>query len=237
MAKSQPAKKTKAKAPATEVDAFLRRLAATPNAAPAGAKGRLLFAMDATASREPTWDRACQIQGEMFSETAALGGLQVQMAYFRGFGEFRATRWISNSAALVRQMTGVHCLGGHTQIGRVLGHALEETRKKPISALVYVGDSMEEEADDLCAQAGELGVRKVPVFVFQEGHDPLAQSTFRQMAKLSGGAYCRFDSSSARQLRDLLSAVAVYAAGGRAALADFSKKARGDVLRIANQLK
>jgi len=193
--------------------------------------------MDATASREPTWDRACQIQGEMFSETEALGGLQVKMAFFRGFGEFRATGWIGNSAELVRKMTGVHCLGGHTQIGRVLEHALAETKKQPVSAVVFVGDCMEEDADDLCAQAGELGVRKVPVFVFQEGMDPVARGTFQQIAKLSGGAFCQFDSSSARQLRDLLSAVAVYAAGGRRALADFGKRTRGDVLRIADQLK
>jgi hypothetical protein len=235
MAKTQPAKRSKA--PAAEVDTFLKRLAATPNAAPPEAKGRLLFAMDATASREPTWDRACQIQGEMFSETAALGGLQVKLAFFRGFGEFRATGWIGNSAELVRKMTAVHCLGGHTQINRVLEHTLAETKKKPVSAVVYIGDAMEEEADDLCALAGELGVRKVPVFVFQEGRDPLARSTFRQLAKLSGGAYCQFDSSSAQQLRHLLSAVAVYAAGGRRALADFGKRTRGDVLLIANQIK
>ena len=172
MAKTQPIKRSKA--PAAGVDTFLKRLAATPSAMPPGAKGRLLFAMDATASREPTWDHACQIQGEMFSETAALGGLQVKMAFFRGFGEFRASGWIGNSAELVRNMTGVHCLGGHTQIHRVLEHALAETKKKPISAVVFVGDAMEEKADDLCALAGELGVRKVPVFVFQEGRDPLA---------------------------------------------------------------
>ena len=235
MAKTQPAKREKAPAPG--VDTFLKRLAATPNAAPPGAKGRLLFALDATASREPTWDRACQIQGEMFSQTEALGGLQVKMAFFRGFGEFRATGWIGNSAELVRRMTGVRCLGGHTQIGRVLDHALAETKKQPVSAVVYIGDCMEEEADDLCALAGQLGVRKVPVFVFQEGMDPVALGTFQQMAKLSGGAFCQFDSSSAQQLRDLLSAVAVYAAGGRKALADFGKRTRGDVLRIANQVK
>ena len=235
MAKTQPAKREKAPAPGA--DTFLKRLAATPNAAPPGAKGRLLFALDATASREPTWDRACQIQGEMFSQTEALGGLQVKMAFFRGFGEFRATGWIGNSAELVRRMTGVRCLGGHTQIGRVLDHALAETKKQPVSAVVYIGDCMEEEADDLCALAGQLGVRKVPVFVFQEGMDPVALGTFQQMAKLSGGAFCQFDSSSAQQLRDLLSAVAVYAAGGRKALADFGKRTRGDVLRIANQLK
>ena len=225
------------KAAGGQVDAFLKRLAATPSAAPPGAKGRLLFAMDATASREPTWDRACQIQGEMFSETAALGGLQVQMAFYRGFGEFRATPWIGNSAELVKQMTAVHCLGGHTQIRRVLDHALRETKTAPVSAVVFVGDCVEEEADELCALAGELGVRGVPVFVFQEGMEPGARRTFQQIAKLSGGAYCSFDSSSAKQLRDLLRAVAVYAAGGLKALADLGERARGDVLLIANQLK
>ena len=28
--------------------------------------GRLLFALDATASRQPSWDRACQLQGQMW---------------------------------------------------------------------------------------------------------------------------------------------------------------------------
>ncbi|MBM3512010.1 MAG: VWA domain-containing protein, partial [Alphaproteobacteria bacterium] len=56
-----------------EVDAFLKKVAQTVPVA-AGGRGRLMFALDATASREPTWDRACQIQGQMFAETAALGG-------------------------------------------------------------------------------------------------------------------------------------------------------------------
>ncbi|HLI20382.1 MAG TPA: hypothetical protein VKV32_04645, partial [Stellaceae bacterium] len=49
-----------------EVDAFLRKVAAMPTARPAGRRGKLIFAMDATASREPSWDRASRIQGEMF---------------------------------------------------------------------------------------------------------------------------------------------------------------------------
>ena len=221
----------------SEVDAFLQRLAASPAPSPAGRKGRLLFALDATASRQPTWDRACAIQGEMFRETDALGGLEVQMAFYRGFGEFRATKWISSSAELIRSMTAVSCLGGQTQIRRVLRHALAESRKGSVNAVVFVGDCMEEDADELCGLAGELGMRGVPVFVFQEGSEPLAQRTFRQIARLSHGAWCRFDSSSARQLRDLLSAVAVYAAGGRRALADYGKRHRGDILRIAQQLE
>ncbi|WP_232279364.1 hypothetical protein [Psychromonas ingrahamii] len=57
-----------------------------------------------------------------------------------------------------------------------------------------------------------------PVFVFQEGKNPKVGSIFSQLATLSGGAYCQFDQGSARQLGQLLAAVAVYAAGGKPAL-------------------
>jgi len=215
-----------------EVDAFLRRVAATPPVRPAaGRRGRLMFAMDATASRQPTWDRACQLQGEMFEATAALGGLDIQLVFFRGYGECKAGRWLSGAPDLLRQMTGVQCLAGRTQWLKVLGHAIEETRRERVSALVCVGDCMEEDIDELGERAGELGLLGVPAFLFHEGAEPVAESAFRQVAKLTGGAYCRFDASSARQLKDLLSAVAVFAAGGRAALEDLSR-ARGGVVRL-----
>ncbi|MCE2482160.1 MAG: VWA domain-containing protein [Alphaproteobacteria bacterium] len=219
------------------VDAFLNKVAATPQAPRAGERGRLIFAMDATASREPSWDRACQIQGQMFLETASLGGLDVQMAYYRGFGEFRASRWVGNSSELVREMTGVFCLGGETQIRKVLRHAIEETRKKRVNALVFVGDCCEEDVDRLCALAGELGLLNVPAFIFHEGGEPRAARAFRQIVKLTKGAYCAFDGSSARQLRDLLSAVAVYAAGGRKALESFSRRTGGEVGLLTRQIR
>jgi hypothetical protein len=225
-----------AKSSTAEVDAFRRRLAAMPAVNPAGGRGRLLFAMDATASRQPTWDRAQHLQGEMFSETAALGGLDVQLVYFRGFGECRASPWVSDSARLLKAMTSVSCLGGQTQIGRVFAHGIGETKRRKINALVYVGDCMEEDVDALAAQAGELGMLGVPVFVFHEGDDPAARAAFQQFAKLSGGAYCRFDSSSAASLRELLSAVAVYASGGRKALADYAQRAGGEVRLLARQM-
>jgi hypothetical protein len=224
-------------APRGAVDAFLNKLAAVPAVRTAGQRGRLLFALDATASREAAWDRACQIQGEMFRETAALGGLDVQMAHYGGFGDFHATAWLSDSAALIGPMTAVRCMAGKTQIARVLRHALDQTKAVRVNAVVFVGDCMEEDADALGALAGELGVRGVPVFVFQEGHDVHAERNFRQIAELSRGAWCRFDASSASQLRDLLGAVAVYAAGGRKALADYSARHQGDVLLLAKQLK
>lgn len=216
------------------VSAFLDRLAAMPRVAPAsGRRGRLVFAMDATASRQPTWDRACQLQGEMFQATRDLGGLEVQLAYYRGFKEFAATPFLTDGADLTRRMTGVQCLGGQTQIQRVLDHVLAETKRAKVNALVFVGDAMEEPPDPLCHRAGELGLHGTPCFVFQEGDNPMATSIFRQVAKLSGGAWAPFDAGSAEALRDLLRAVAVYAAGGRGALARLPGQA---ATRIAGQL-
>ena len=218
------------------VDAFLERVAATPAPRPDGGRGRLMFAMDATASRAPTWDTACQIQGQMFEETAALGGLEVQLVFYRGFGECRNSHWVADSKSLVRRMSRVYCLGGHTQIARVLGHAIKETRRKKVDALVFVGDCMEEDVDHLCHLAGELGLLGVPAFVFHEGVEPIAARAFKQIARLSNGAYCSFDMGSAKQLRELLSAVAVYAAGGRRALEDYGRRAGGAVLGITRQV-
>jgi len=221
----------------SEVDAFLRQLAATPAVRPApGERGRLLFALDATASRQPTWDRACHIQGEMFRETAALGGLDVQLAFYRGFGEFEASAWFDRADDLLKRMTAVACLGGRTQIGKVLKHALAESKRRKINAVVFVGDSMEEDIDALCHRAGELGLLGVPIFIFHEGRDRKAAEAFRQITRLTHGACCPFDANSAQQLRELLSAVAVYAAGGRLALADYSRRTGGATLLLARQV-
>ncbi len=173
-----------------EVDAFLRDLQRAPKPPPSGGRGRLIFALDATASREPTWDRACRIQGEMFEATAALGGLDVKLVFYRGFSECKASRWMTSAADLHRAMRAVSCVGGQTQIERVLAHALGETKKQRVGALVFVGDAMEESVDRLCQLAGELGLNGVPIFVFHEGGDLAAARAFQQIARLSRGAYC-----------------------------------------------
>lgn len=219
-----------------EVEAFLRRLAAMPAVRPATGRGRLVFAMDATASREPTWDHACRIQGEMFEATAALGGLEVQLVFYRGFNECKTSRWLSTAPDLHRAMRSVSCVGGETQIGRVLRHALKEARAQRIDALVFVGDAMEENIDALCRLAGELGMLGVPVFLFQEGADSVAARAFRQIARLTRGAYGAFDAGSAQQLRALLGAVAAYAAGGRRALECYGQQTGGAALLLARQL-
>ena len=221
----------------TDVDAFLRQVAAVPppRRAP-GRRGRLMFAMDATASREPTWDHACQLQGEMFEATADLGGLDVQLVYYRGFRECKASPWVGGARELLVRMTAVRCLAGQTQIGRVLKHCIKEAKAEKVNALVFVGDCMEEDIDHLAQLAGELGLLGVPAFVFHEGGDPAARRAFQTVARLTGGAYCPFDRSSARQLKDLLAAVAVFAAGGRAALEDYSRTGSESVRLLTSQV-
>lgn len=200
-----------------EIEAFLRQ-ARQPGPPADASRGRLIFALDATMSRQPTWDMACKLQGEMFSAAAAAGNLSVQLVYFLGQRESRASRWVNNAESLRALMERIDCRGGLTQIAQVLSHAKREAEKKPLAALVYVGDSMEESMDELLGLAGELGLRGVKAFIFHDGREPAAETTFRQIAQLTGGAYLPFDMNSAAELRALLVAVATYAAGGRRAL-------------------
>ena len=192
-------------------------IAAAKTLNPAGA-GRLVFALDATMSRQPTWDRACEVQASLFDAVGKAGGLGVQLVYFRGFGECRASKWVMNTAALRDLMTGIDCRGGRTQISKVLKHTIKTSSDGRIGALVYIGDAMEEDADELCHLAGQLGLKGTKAFVFQEGADPLAERTFREMARLTGGAWFRLGPDSSRELAERLGAVAVYARGGHAAL-------------------
>jgi hypothetical protein len=219
-----------------DVARFLADLERMPPVAKVqGQRGRLIFAMDATMSRQPTWDMALGLQADMFREVARLGGLDVQLVYFRGFNECQAGKWVSDAGALARLMTKVSCRGGRTQIGKVLRHATREAEREKVGALVYVGDAMEENADELCDLAGHLALRGTPVFMFQEGHDRATELTYREIARLTRGAYCRFDAGAAERLRELLSAVAIYASGGLAALENHAKS--GSARLLLEQLK
>jgi hypothetical protein len=216
-----------------EIDAFLGRVKELAPTTQPGQRGRLIFALDATMSRQPTWDTACRLQADMFREAAAIGGLDVQLVYYRGLGECRASRWISQTERLGTLMERIECRGGHTQLGKILAHAKRETQGAKVQTLVFVGDAMEEKLDDLCHAAGELGLLGVPAFMFQEGFDPITEQAFREIARLTGGAYCRFDPGAAHQLAELLRAAAAYAAGGLRALADLSARQSGATKLLA----
>lgn len=196
------------------IAAFVRKVGAVarPNAAK---DGRLLFALDATMSRQPTWDLACSLQAEMFKAIPAESALQVQLLYFRGMGECRASKWVLDANALAKLMGGIDCRGGTTQIGRVFAHARTEHAKRRINAVVFVGDAIEESVDTLAEKAGQLGLLGCPVFLFQEGRDSKVEAAFREFARLTKGAYARFDANAPQELAALLKAVAAYASGGR----------------------
>ncbi|MBV8798929.1 MAG: VWA domain-containing protein [Alphaproteobacteria bacterium] len=217
-----------------DIAAFLHKAARTPTLAQV--KGRLIFAVDATMSRQPTWDAATEIQGDMFEVAQSIGGLGVQLVYFRGRGEFEASEWTTTPSALAMRMRNVRTRSGFTQLRRVLHHAAEEARRTKVSALVYVGDCFEEDPEVVAKEAGALALLGVPAFMFHEADDPNAASMFHEVARLTHGVYLRFDSGAAKQLRDLLKAAAVYAAGGGSALNRFAELTGGEALRLARSI-
>ena len=198
--------------------------------------GRLMFAMDATASREHAWDMACQIQADMFMSTQEIGNLEISLCYYRGYGEFHSFDWSNNATKLRDQMLQVRCLAGHTQIKRTLEHAVKACVQQKIKAVVLVSDSFEESIDQVGSIAGKLGMLGVPVFVFHEGYDQSAKNAFQHIAQLSNGAYCPFDQNSVTQLKELLCAVAAFAVGGLSALEKHSQHGNTIANSIIKQL-
>jgi hypothetical protein len=219
------------------VDEFLQRVNRAPVSHTESSRGRLIFALDATMSRQPTWDLAQSLQGRMFDSTSALGGLDVQLVYFRGFGECRASSFVSGGQGLAALMSKIDCRGGHTQIGKVLSHVRDEAKAGRVGALVFVGDSMEERLDDLCAIAGELGLLGVKAFMFHEGDSVVAGNAFKEIARLTGGAYAKFDANAPARLAALLAAAAAYAAGGRLALERKAAEGANEARLLLSQMR
>jgi hypothetical protein len=217
-----------------DIAAFLDATARNPTLAQV--KGRLIFAVDATMSRQPMWDAATEIQSDMFEVAQSIGGLAVQLVYFRGRGEFDVSEWTTTPSALAARMRDVRTRSGFTQLRRVLAHAAGEARRTKVGALVYVGDCFEENPDVVTKDAAGLALLGVPAFMFHESDDSNAAAMFREVARLTHGVYARFDAGAARSLRDLLRAAAVYAAGGNAALNRFAELTGGEVLRLAHSI-
>jgi hypothetical protein len=213
----------------SRVDKFLNNQANRPQPR----RGNLIFALDATASRKPTWDAACQLQAQMFREVAAIGSLSMQLVYYRGpadfGGECKASRWSDNPREIASLMSKITCEAGHTQIEKVLGHAIAEGARRKIGALVFVGDACEEHLDRLIQKAAHLAM---PAFLLQEGHDPIVYDCFSQIARMSHGASLPFDSGNVAQLAELLRAVALFSVGGMKALEKGSEAAKRLLAKI-----
>jgi hypothetical protein len=218
---AMPAGKPK---PASDINAFLARTREMQVAKrEQTTRGRLIFALDATASRQPTWDAAAQRQFEMFREVR---NLEVQLVYYRGIDECQASGWAESGEKLGGLMSKIMCRAGQTQIGRVLTHCCGQARKQKVEAMVFVGDAFEEQIDLLAAKADELGKLGVKAFTFQEGDNAEAEAAFREIARLTHGAYCRFDAGAPGHLAELLRAVAAYVGGGVKALGAKAGSAR-----------
>ena len=221
-----PTSLTTPTSPRAVIDAFLEKHAVSQHSG----RARLVFGIDATASREHTWDSAVTLTAAMFAGVS--NKLDIQLVYYRGLSECRSSPWVSNAPMLNSLMAKVRCQSGETQIGKILTHAKREDAKQKVSALVFIGDACEENPDTLAGTAAGLGL---PVFLFQEGDDEGAAKIFGDIARLTKGAYCRFDRGSAKQLAELLGAVAAYAAGGQQALKDMSTNA--SAARLLKQLR
>jgi hypothetical protein len=215
----------------SELDSFLEEVKQLAGGGSGSGRGRIIFALDATHSRKETWDTACKLQADMFREVAEL---DVQLVYYRGDDECAASRWTQDTKRLTKIMTGLACRAGHTQLRKILVHAQKETRLLKVGALIFIGDALEEDEDELIPEARELGRLGVPAFMFQEGDNHRVEKVFREIAGVTRGAYCRFDPGAARQLAELLKAVAVFVTGGMEALA-----ARTDAgaVKLLGQLK
>jgi hypothetical protein len=183
-----------------------------------------MFAVDATASRQPTWDLACELHAELFVEAARIGNIAIQLCYYRGVGEFVTSQWMTTPAQLREQMIAVACRGGRTQLVRLLRHTVQEAARHPLRGLIFIGDCFEEDRTEALQAAGQLALRGVPVFLFQEGRDHVAGRVFAAIARVTRGAHIPFDRSSAHELRRLLGAVAQYAVGGLPALTEFARR-------------
>src|SRR5262249_2450301 len=129
-------------------------------------RGRIIFALDATGSREATWDMASQLQTQMFEEAAKIGGLDVQLLYYRGADQVRPSLWFSDAHEALSWMRSIRCEYGATKIARVLQPIRAENEREKVGAAIFIGDAVEEPPRELYAAAADLGV---PIFMFQEG--------------------------------------------------------------------
>lgn len=143
----------------------------------------------------------------------------MSLCYFRGPTEMAATPFLASAEEFAHRFQGIRCRCGHTQIARILAHALDRRAEAPLAALVLVGDACEEPLDLLAAGAGALELREMRIFALQEGADLEAARTFATLTRLTGGAHLPFDADSPDVRRRLLEGVAAWSTGGASRLA------------------
>ena len=134
-------------------------------------------------------------------------------------------------------MEKIDCRGGHTQIGKILAHAKRENEAKKCRRWSSSAMPWRSRSTISAPRPANWACSASRRSCFQEGGDAVAEQAFREIARLSRGAYCRFDISAAHELAELLRAVAAYAAGGMKALADLKARHNSGAVKLLAQLR
>jgi hypothetical protein len=173
---------------------------------------RLVFAVDATASREPAWAAARQVTDALFK--ALPGELDVALAVHGGSHVHTFTAFTTNANTLRDHAAGVSCRAGLTRLLPILSTSLKQ---RAVRVVIYIGDVFEESVLHGRRLADSMGAQGTKLIVLHDTADPAARrdaEVFWDLAKRTGGCVLPFDATAPSRLRDLLSAVAVYAVGG-----------------------
>jgi hypothetical protein len=193
---------------------------------------RLIFAVDATASREPAWAAARQVTDALVK--ALPGELDVALAVHGGSRVHTFTAFINEANTLRDRAAGVSCQAGMTRLLPILSASLKHPG---IRIVIYVGDVFEESLLQGRRLADLMSAQKTKLIVLHDTADPGARrdaEVFWDLAKRTGGCVLPFDASAPGRLRDLLSAVAVYAVGGEKLLRARRHDLPGAVVLLEN---
>jgi hypothetical protein len=208
-------------------DALERILAKEAEKPIAPGTARVLLAL-ANHARAPGWDRAKVLQGRMF-EAASHSGLEMKFAFYaedddNGVRRCRITKhWIANSNDMASIMDRAECsCGCYVNIRSVLQQAVKENQDRPMRAVIIVGDAFHDDQDSLdeaALAANQLRREGTQVFLIQQGDDLITARRLQYLARVSGGAYFRFDPRTQEwQFSEMWKVMSVYAAGGEEAV-------------------
>jgi len=171
---------------------------------------RLVFGVDATASREPTWASAKSITDRMFE--AIPGALDVALAV-HGAGQVHTfTEFSADVDQFRRQASAVRCQAGNTQLCELMQRTLDAGGVRVMS---YVGDAFEESRAEAYALADRFRLRGIKAVLLADAADEATLEVFREIADRTGGAVLDFRATELGLMGDLLAAVATLAIGGR----------------------
>ena len=182
---------------------------------------RIGFLVDATGSRNKTWERAQGIQSKMFRAAHGIKAIKLRLVHFGG-NRLTTRDWEDDTKSVAAHMAAVRCRAGLTQILEGLQTFIDEAPEDRASAIILIGDYFEECSTQAKITSVRLKDMGIKVYSFIEGNDHTAQTVFRNLAEVTDGRFARFGEDL--PLADLCQGVALLASGGRKALRQLGNK-------------